>query len=449
MLDPAPAAAPGVRWIARDGVRVAGLGETATPVSAPSNSFTLSLWAKPDIDLRVMPDEKVDGRINETGKNYLINARSGRDLHGEGTAVAGLALGRNGAMVIERVSPDEVPAVLVSRTPVSGWTHVALVYDRGTPSLYLDGKLVKTGLRSGRTVFAGGSDAPAPSGVTYFFEGNSTPLVTVPRALTPAEIAAEAAKGPPAPVTDASPVTLDRREGAGLSALVWKSGRYTTDKGAAFDAKVPDPIAVNGAWTVRFQPSRGAPDKAMLPQLQSLSRNADAGIRHFSGTATYRRDIEVPAAALRKGRHVYLDLGRVEVLAGVTVNGKDLGVVWKAPYRVDITDAVHAGRNSISVAVSDLWVNRMIADAALPEEGKYVDGDWAIGERVGPDGKKVPIMTRKITALPDWYKEGRPKPPGGRVTFSTWTFFDKDEPLVDSGLLGPVRIVFADEVEVK
>jgi hypothetical protein len=91
----------------------------------------------------------------------------------------------------------------------------------------------------------------------------------------------------------------------------------------------------------------------------------------------------------------------------------------------------------------------MIADAALPEEGVYVDGDWAIGERAGPDGKKVPIMARKITALPDWYKAGQPKPPGGRVTFSTWTFFDKDEPLVDSGLLGPVRIVFADEIEVK
>jgi hypothetical protein len=91
----------------------------------------------------------------------------------------------------------------------------------------------------------------------------------------------------------------------------------------------------------------------------------------------------------------------------------------------------------------------MIGDAALPEEGDYVDGDWAIGERVGTDGKPVPIMARKITTLPDWYKAGRPKPPGGRVTFSTWTFFDKDEPLVDSGMLGPVRIVFADEIRVK
>jgi hypothetical protein len=359
------------------------------------------LWAKPDIDLRVLPDEKVDGRINETGKNYLVNARSGRDLYGNDSAVAGLALGRNGAMVIERVSPDVVPAVLVSRTPVAGWTHVALVYDKGTPSLFLDGKLVRTGLKSGRKVYAGGGAAPVPNGVSYFFEGNSTPLITVPRAMTPAEIAADAAKGPPAPETEASPVALERRADGALTALTWKSGRYTMDGGKVFDAKVPEPIAIKGPWTVSFQLGRGARPQAILPDLQSLSRNADDGIRHFSGTATYARSIDVPAGTLRVGRRAYLDLGRVEVLARVTVNGKDLGVVWKEPYRVDITDAVRAGKNAISVAVTDLWVNRMIGDAALPEEGKYVDGDWAIGERIGADGKKTPIMARKITALPD------------------------------------------------
>lgn len=439
-----------VAWIARDGARVSAMDPQPLPRSeAPADSFTLSLWAKPDIDLRVMPDEKAEGRINETGKNYLINARSGRDTHGEGTAVAGLALGRNGAIVIERESPDSVPAVLVSRTPVAGWTHVALVYDHGTPSLYLNGKLDRTGLRSGRRVFAGGSDAPSPSGVTYFFEGNSTPLKTVPRALSAAEIAAEAAGAPPPAPLAATPVTLERGADGGLHGLAWASGRYTLDGGGAFTAKVPDPITVTGPWTVRFQPGRGAPDRVTLPRLESLSHNADEGIRHFSGTATYERTITVPAAALGKGRRVYLDLGRVEVLAGVTVNGKDLGVTWKEPYRVDITDVVHAGANSVSLAVTNLWANRMIADAALPEEGDYVDANWAIGERVRADGKKQPIMARKITALPDWYKAGKPKPAGGRVTFSTWTFYAPDEPLLDSGLLGPVRLVFAQQVSVR
>jgi len=449
MLDPASTGAR-IDWAARDGVRFADLGAAATaPAVAPSGSFTLSMWAKPDIDLRVMPEEAIEGRINETGKNYLVPARSGRDMHGEGTAVAGLALGRNGAMVIERVSPDSVPAVLVSHEPVAGWTHVALVYDKGTPSLYLNGKLVRTGLKSGRTVFAGGGDAPSPSGVTYFFEGLATPTQTVARVLSPAEIAGQAAAGPPLPSLAQSPVELTRGADGKLHALAWESGRYTTSDGGRFKAEVPAPITVQGPWKVNFQSGRGAPDTATLPRLESLSRNADEGIRHFSGTATYARTIEVPAALLKRGRRVYLDLGRVEVLSGVMVNGRDLGVVWKEPYRVDITDVVQAGANSVSLTVTNLWANRMIADAALPEEGKFVDAEWAIGEHFTADGKKKTVMARKITELPDWYKAGKPKPPGGRVTFSPWLFYGKDEALVDSGLLGPVRLVFADEIAVK
>ncbi len=448
LLDKAKGAAQ-VDWIARDGLRFADVDAAPPPAGpAPRDSFTISLWAKPDIDLRAMPKESVDGRINETGKNYLVPARSGRDMHGDGTAVAGLALGRNGAFVIERVAPDKVPAVLVSHAPVAGWTHVALVYDRGTPSLYLDGKLVKTGLRSGRTVYAGGRGAPSPLGVTYFFEGLATPMRTVARALTPPEIAAEAAAGLPDPVAAASPAELVRTP-SGLRARAWESGTYTISGGARFEAKLPAPIAVAGPWAVKFQPGRGAPGRIVLPRLQSLARHADPGVRHFSGTATYERTIDVPRAALARGRRVYLDLGRVEVLAGVTVNGKDLGVVWKEPYRVDVTDVVKAGPNQVSLAVTNLWANRMIADAALPEEGNFVDGDWAIGERVSDDGKNVPVMARKITALPDWYRAGRPKPEGGRVTFTPWTFYRADEPLLDSGLLGPVRLVFAEEVVVR
>lgn len=438
-------------WVAKDGKRFVDLTAKRAPApAAPSNSFTISLWAKPDIDLRLMPDEATEGRINETGKQYLIDARSGRDIHGEGSAVAGLALGRNGAFVIERVSPDSVPAVLVSHTPVAGWTHVALVYDKGTPSLYLNGKLVRTGLKSGRTVYAGGMDAPAPVGVTYFFEGNFTPARTEARVRSAQEIAAEAAAGPPAPDLVQSPAQVTRGSQGRLDALVWESGDYTLSDGSKFKAELPAPIAVEGPWSVAFQRGRGAPARIELPRLISLSKHDDPGVRHFSGTATYSRSIDVPAEVLREGRRVYLDLGRVEVLAGVTVNGKDLGVTWKAPYRVDITDAVRPGANAVSLAVTNLWANRMIADAALPEEGKFVDGDWAIGQRFSEDGKrKQDILARKIVELPDWYKAGHSKPSGGRVTFTPWTFYQPDEPLLDSGLLGPVRVVFADEVKIR
>jgi hypothetical protein len=444
-----PATGSGAAWAALNGTRFADLQNATLPAAAaPSDTFTLSVWAKPDIDLRLMPSEKIDGRINETGKFYLVPARSGVDIHGPGTAVAGLAVGRNGAYVIERVSPDVAPAVLVSHQPVAGWTHFALVYDHGTPGLYIDGKLARTGLKSGRTVFAGGNDAPSPSGVTYFFEGDNSPVVTTPRALSATEIAAMAAKGPPAPAIAAQPALIERTA-AGVRALAFESGRYTLDTGQAFTATIPAPVTVTGEWKVAFEADRGAPAHATLLQLASLSRNADPAIRYFSGTATYTRQITVPGAAFRAGRRTFLDLGRVEILAHVTVNGRDLGTVWKAPFRVAITDAMRPGTNDISVAVTSLWPNRMIGDAQQPDPYPRVDAEWPIGERFAPDGKKTDVMARKLVELPDWYRAGKPKPADGRVTFSTWTFFQKDEPLLDSGLLGPVRLVFADTIVAK
>ncbi|MES2289185.1 MAG: glycosyl hydrolase [Pseudomonadota bacterium] len=436
-------------WVARNGVRFAGLDTVQTPAPpAPADTFTLSIWAKPDINLRLMPSEKIDGRINETGKFYLVPARSGADMHGNGTAVAGLAVGRNGAYVIERASPDAVAAVLVSHQPVSGWTHFALVYDHGTPQLYIDGKLARTGLKSGRKVFAGGSDAPPASGVTYFFEGDNSPLVTVPRAMSPNEIAEIAAKGPPAPETASLPISIGRN-GDGTHVTAFESGTYAFDTGQKFTANVPAPITVNGGWQVAFEPGRGAPASTQLAELATLSHNADPAIRHFAGTATYTRQISIPATAARKGRRTFLDLGRVEVLARVTVNGKDLGTVWKAPFRIDITDAMRPGTNDVQIAVTSLWPNRLIGDAAQPDPYPRVDAEWPVGERFAADGKKTAIMAKKLVDLPEWYRQNKAKPNDGRVAFSTWNFFEKDEPLLDSGLLGPVRLIFADEVEVR
>ncbi|MDC7684172.1 glycosyl hydrolase [Asticcacaulis sp. BYS171W] len=439
-------ATPGVAWVEKDGQRVT---TTDLPMikrpSTPVNSFTLSLWAKPDIDLRVMPTQEAKGRINETGKNFLITARSGADLYGEGHAVAGLAVGRNGAFVIERVSAKAVPAVLVSDRPIAGWTHFALVYRDGVPSLYVDGKLTQTGVKTGHTVHAGGSDAPHPNGVTYFFEGEATPLETIDRALSDAEIAAMAAKGMPVPSLNTPAITLTRGDAA-LKAVVWQSGRYRLSSGQGFITQLPVPVTLDGPWRVAFEKDRGAPDAVTLDRLISLSRHADDSVRYFSGSATYSRRFSAPRP--KSGQRVWLDLGRVEVAARIRLNGRDLGTVWKPPYRVDITDALRPGDNELEVAVTSLWPNRMIGDAAKPEPYDYVDGDWTIGEIPKPGGGYAAVKARKLTQLPDWYKRGEAAPKD-RVTFSTWTFFRADEPLLDSGLLGPVRLVVSQEVTVK
>ena len=155
---------------------------------------------------------------------------------------------------------------------------------------------------------------------------------------------------------------------------------------------------LNQNWTVNFQPGRGVSESAAgvpFERLTSWSDNSDAGVKYFSGTATYSKSINIPADAIKPGARLWLDLGDVKDLASVTVNGHDLGVLWKVPYKVDITEAVSAGANQLSIKVTNLWVNRMIGD-------------------------QQPGALRKYT-------------------FADFTPYKADSPLLRSGLLGPVR----------
>ncbi|HKE20806.1 MAG TPA: glycosyl hydrolase [Bryobacteraceae bacterium] len=134
--------------------------------------------------------------------------------------------------------------------------------------------------------------------------------------------------------------------------------------GAVLHAQVdslPEPVTVVGPWTVEFTPGRQAPDKVVFPRLESWTANADPGIRYYSGTAKYRARFEAPAAD-----HMELDLGDVRELARVRVNGRDLGVLWKPPFRVSLDGATRPGGNDLEVEVTNLWPNRLVGDQLLP-----------------------------------------------------------------------------------
>ncbi|HEY1847956.1 MAG TPA: glycosyl hydrolase [Opitutaceae bacterium] len=150
---------------------------------------------------------------------------------------------------------------------------------------------------------------------------------------------------------------------------------------------------VAGPWNIRFQAGRGAPLSATVQKLGSWSDDPNPGIRYFSGIGTYSTEFE--GAPPRSGR-VWLDLGDVKNLAEVTLNGKQLGTVWHAPFRVDITGVLRTGRNELSVKVVNAWVNRLIGD-----------------EQPG--------------AVKFTYADIRP--------------YKADSPLMASGLLGPVRLI--------
>jgi hypothetical protein len=153
---------------------------------------------------------------------------------------------------------------------------------------------------------------------------------------------------------------------------------------------------VSGPWIVHFQPGRGAPNEATFAELTSWTLNADTGIKYFSGTAKYETTLNVPASWRKQGGRIELDLGEVKNLAEVLINGTSAGILWKAPFRVDVTDLLHSGSNRLSVRVTNLWANRLIGD-------------------------KQPGVTP--------------------VASTTFNPYRADSPLLGSGLLGPVSIL--------
>ena len=158
----------------------------------------------------------------------------------------------------------------------------------------------------------------------------------------------------------------------------------------------------------------------MLEKLISWSDHPDAGVKYFSGTAMYACKIQVPPSLLAAHRRWYLDLGKVAVMAELKLNGKNLGILWKSPFRVDVTDALKPGENNLEANVVNLWINRLIGDEQLPEDSSRNDNGT-------------------LKEWPQWLERGLPSPTG-RITFTSWRLWHKDDQLVESGLLGPVTL---------
>ena len=133
-----------------------------------------------------------------------------------------------------------------------------------------------------------------------------------------------------------------------------------------------------------FDPKWGGPAHADFPRLISWTDSPDAGVRDYSGTATYTQDFDLPKTL--PGR-VVLDLGKVDVIASVAVNGQSFGDVWTPPFAVDVTSALHPGKNHLEVKVANLWTNRLIADAKLPEAQRLT---WTTYPMYRPDARRLP-----------------------------------------------------------
>jgi len=183
--------------------------------------------------------------------------------------------------------------------------------------------------------------------------------------------------------------------------VVFHPGAAAQPQRPAATGPVPEPIPIDQRWEVAFPAGGGAPPVVTFDELKSWSEMPQDGVRYFSGIATYRTTFTCPGNAARSGHPAVLDLGRVAEVCEVRLNGRRAGIAWHPPYRLDVTGALRPGENRLEVSVANLWHNRIVGDAALPK-----------AERV----------TRMV---PETHYQRM-----------------RDRKLIDSGLMGPVRIVF-------
>ncbi len=250
---------------------------------------------------------------------------------------------------------------------------------------------------------------------------NGKPLPTVtetPPPPTAGEEAAESAR---------PPVVLTEGKGGGVRAEFFANGDYRwkisdgTRREIAIDS-IPHVRELAGPWTLHFPPGWGAPERVRLEKLISWTEHEDFGVQHFAGTATYEKTFELGDKPAGDGlqRRTYLDLGSVQVIAEVRLNGREMGTLWKPPFRVDISEALQPAENRLEICVTNLWPNRLIGDEQFPD-----DAAW--------NGKY-------LASWPQWFLQGKPRPEPRRKTLAVVKHYHKNSPLLPSGLLGPVTL---------
>ncbi|MCW0482389.1 glycosyl hydrolase [Gaoshiqia sediminis] len=381
------------------------------------DDFSVALWIKPDT-------------YAHGGRSMLFHSANGEEIFGEGHAICGLGAGQNGVFVYEQAS-NRANQILTFDEPLEGWTHLVLNYRNGTPELYVNGEKAAIGKKSPFHIHPG-LEAPAEeSQFISYFEGNYTKPQLEASVLSESDIKMQYRKGLP-DLDLLSPVWLNNPGSGQLNAAFLENGNYELYQQSGEKVMLPIKncleVDLTNSWQVSFPEDTGAPSQIKLDSLKSLIKHEDFGVRHFSGTCTYQKKLMLDSVLFSEGRRFFLDLGRVEVIARVFLNGREVSLLWKEPFVADITDFVNEGENELQVEITNLWANRLIGDEHLPVENEY-------------------SKDRFIFKLPDWYVNNQPKP-GKRITFSVWHNLEKEDPLLESGLLGPVKLICAEEKSI-
>lgn len=334
---------------------------SATPAEAPAArdagakpGFTIAAWVKPTIrtSMPAQANRGITGMQEE--RNELMAPAHGDTLGPKGKAAGvGVAVGQNGIVVYEHGGGYFAP-VLAHETPIRDWTHVAIRYGDGPPTLFVNGKATHTGLT--------GPMEPAPSAFGHGFTGSTFDPRLIPHAADETLLRELAAQRPEAArIGD----TITRDADGKLELVAGRAGlwefRHADGRVATVHSQAPAIRNLDGPWALRF-PFQNDTEKAFAVEGPvSWTNLSDPRAIYHSGHADATTSFALAPEDLQPGKRILLDLGEVASLAEVTINGKSLGVLWAAPWRADITGHARSGENSLHVRVWNTWHNRLLA----------------------------------------------------------------------------------------
>lgn len=190
---------------------------------------------------------------------------------------------------------------------------------------------------------------------------------------------------------------------------------------------LPKPVDLSTDWNVEFLKEHHFKANRNFSTLSDWKDSSEENIKYYSGTAMYKKTFTITKENKDDFLSI-LDLGKVDIVADVFVNGKSAGILWIAPFKLDITNFLKEGENLLEIKITNQWNNRLVGDENYPEQ----NGGYKTSSYIPDENSK----------MPDWYINNQPIPNGPRTTFSSWNFNKKGDALLPSGLKGPVKIEY-------
>jgi len=403
----------------------------AVAVSAkPTSSPSLKDFPNCDAEVRAVAEEVWgDGAENSYGRGFVFTRKEdavARTRIGPRFHVLNASM-PNDIRIVHRQSPSAEVFFIANVSELPQRARVSFGVSGRQPELWQ----AEDGSIGDAPVWSGTSDSTS---VELWLRGRQSVFVVFRKRASGGDHPVAISSGDPDPSRWAASASngkaVIRASGHFSAEVTYASGRtrsMTSEAGVARE--------VDGPWSVTFVSKLDPSFERDFLELLDFAKHPDDAVRYFAGTATYRKPVNIAPDALAQNQRIVLDLGELNDIAEVRVNGKSAGVLWYPPYSADITDLLKPGRNLLEILVTVNWANRLIGDEQEP-----ADFEW--GEDRGKD------LGRAMLAYPAWFVEDQPRPSQGRKTFSVWSYYREDSPLKPAGLKGPVRLVPVMEIEL-